>query len=166
MAFLHWRAILLEHIHLEEGSAQELMEQGFCRTLCLGQVPQGLTPHQWVRKCYQVFATQLRNRLPQLRLDDALEKYADDHEYAEFNDRQFLQSHFGSGMMGRCFFLTKYRLGMGTGAMLPKDMVVVPLGCRTPIILRKDSKGKKFRFVGDAYLDGNMNGEAIKDVEG
>ncbi|KAJ8127430.1 hypothetical protein O1611_g6208 [Lasiodiplodia mahajangana] len=139
------------------------MEEGFCRALCLGQVPLHRKPDEWVAICYRVFATQLQNRLPMLPLDDALRKYVDTRQDAGFDYREFLQHHFGSRMMGRCFFLTeRNHPGMGTGAMLPNDIIVVPLGCRTPIIIRpEDNEGKRFRFVGDAYLDGYMDGKAI-----
>ncbi|KAI1125016.1 heterokaryon incompatibility protein-domain-containing protein [Nemania abortiva] len=163
MAFLHWRAFFLDSMSLEDRTLQKSMEEEFCRTLCLGQVPLKWKPDEWVEMCYRVFATQLRNRLPRLPLDDALRKYADVPEDAKFDYREFLQYHFGSRMMGRSFFLTeRNRLGMGTGAMLPNDIIVVPLGCRTPIIIRaEDSGGRRFRFVGDAYLDGYMDGKAI-----
>ncbi|KAI1426725.1 heterokaryon incompatibility protein-domain-containing protein [Xylaria sp. FL1777] len=163
MAFLHWRAILLDYISFEDPQLQEVMEVAFCRTICLGQIPRDQEPDEWMRNTYRVFATLLRNRLPKLPLDDVLNIYADDPGNTETNRRQLLQSHFGSHMMGRCFFLTKdNRLGMGTGSMLPGDIIIVPLGCRTPIIIREeDTRRGRFRFVGDVYLDGYMGGEAI-----
>ncbi|KAI1743557.1 heterokaryon incompatibility protein-domain-containing protein [Xylaria scruposa] len=164
MAFLHWRAILLDLTSSEKRHVQEDMEEAFCRTLCLGQVLPNWKPDEWTKKCYRVFATQIRNRLPQMPIDDVLKGYINAHEDAESNYRQFLQSHFGSRMMGRCFFLTKRKsLGMGTGFMLPDDIIVVPLGCGTPIVIREEEdKPGRFRFVGDAYLDGFMEGQAIK----
>ncbi|KAJ2975522.1 hypothetical protein NUW58_g8329 [Xylaria curta] len=175
MAFLHWRAILLDAMSLEKPELREEMEEVFCRTLCLGQVPPEWGPGGWVARCYRVFATQIRNRLPRMPIDEDLSKYVDAEEDAEWNHRQFLQSHFGSRMMGRCFFLTRTNhIGMGTGLMLPDDVIIVPLGCRTPIIIRQegDKRSRRFRYVGDAYLDGYMDGKAIekwktgeKDIE-
>ncbi|KAI3327190.1 heterokaryon incompatibility protein-domain-containing protein [Xylariaceae sp. AK1471] len=183
MAFLHWRAIFLQSISLEDPDLQKDMEEAFCRTLCLGQVPKkkdkpknqtpspplnparrlAYTPREWMRICYHVFATQIRDRLPRLPLDDVLREYANVHVDIEPNPRQFLQSNFGNRMMGRTFFLTTNdRLGMGTGFMLPDDIIIVPLGCQTPIIIRKEgNKRGRYQFVGDVYLDGYMYGEAI-----
>ncbi|KAI0455653.1 heterokaryon incompatibility protein-domain-containing protein [Xylaria acuta] len=164
MAFVQWRAMLLHSMSSEKPEIQDDMEEAFCRTLCLGQVTPNWKPDEWLRRCYRVFATLIRNRLPRLEIDEVLKNYVDTHEDAESNYRQFLQSHFGSRMMGRCFFLTKTNgLGMGTGFMLPDDIIVVPLGCRTPIVIRKEGdKARRFRFVGDVYLDGYMDGQAIK----
>ncbi|KAI8633540.1 heterokaryon incompatibility protein-domain-containing protein [Xylariaceae sp. FL1651] len=187
MAFLHWRAILMESMGSEELDVQDDMEEAFCRTLCLGQIPLkkmdkanertpspsshlthhlAYTPSEWIKICYYVFATQIRKRLPRLPMDDDLRKYADMDINVEPNPRQFLQSNFGSRMMGRSFFLTQNnRLGMGTGFMLPDDIIIVPLGCRTPIVIRKEGNmDKKFRFVGDLYVDGYMHGKAMKRV--
>ncbi|KAI1351667.1 heterokaryon incompatibility protein-domain-containing protein [Xylaria sp. FL0043] len=164
MAFLHWRAILLDYTSFKDPELQKEMELAFCRTICLGQIPREKEPDEWIRKTYQVFATLLRNRLPKLPLDDVLSQYTETPENNETNHRQLLQSHFGSHMMGRCFFLTKNnRLGMGTGFMLPGDMIIVPLGCRTPIIIREEDRRRgRYRLVGDVYLDGYMDGEAVR----
>jgi hypothetical protein len=51
---------------------------------------------------------------------------------------------------------------MGSGFMSVGDLVVVPLGCRTPIIIRPDASGQGFRFVGDVYVDRYMTSLAIK----
>ncbi|KAI3343432.1 heterokaryon incompatibility protein-domain-containing protein [Ustulina deusta] len=164
MAFLHWRAILSDYMSSMDFELQKEMEEAFCRTICLGQIPLKQKPDEWMRNTYRVFATLLRNRLPKLPLDDALSKYIDDPGNTETNHRQLLQSDFGSHMMGRCFFLTEAkRLGMGTGCMLPGDIIVVPLGCRTPIIIREADKRRGiFQLVGDVYLDGYMDGKAVE----
>lgn len=149
----------------EKPEFREDMEEAFCRTLCLGQVPPNWKLNEWEEQCYTVFATQIQNRLPRMPIDEVLREYIDTHEDVKSNYRQFLQSHFGSRMMGRCFFLTKTNsVGMGTGFMLPGDIIAVPLGCRTPIVIREEGgKDRRFQFVGDAYLDGYMDGQAIKN---
>jgi hypothetical protein len=76
--------------------------------------------------------------------------------------RSLLQEHIGDKMMGRCFCLTKEgRLGMGTGFMAPEDVVVVPLGCNTPILLRSEGSKGEYRFIGDVFIDGYMRGKAV-----
>ena len=41
------------------------------------------------------------------------------------------------------------------------DVIVVPLGCRTPIILRPEGHEGEYRFVGDIYVNRYMKGRAI-----
>jgi len=53
-------------------------------------------------------------------------------------------------------------MGMGTGFMAVDDIVVVPLGCSTPIILRRGGINGEYEFVGDVYIDGYMEGEAVR----
>lgn len=98
---------------------------------------------------------------------DSFKKYIDNGKEDEFNLREFLQSNFGSRMMGRCFILTERdRIGMGSGFVLPDDIIMIPLGCRTPIIIRKEgNKHGRFRFVGDVYLDGYMDGKVMTQLE-
>lgn len=166
MAFLHWRALLLQRI-TEEVDQQQVQED-FAATLSLGQIP---TTHanqgQWLAACYSVFSNLIRQRLPSLSLDQSLAEYLDLRVDIEPNARrQFLQKYFGEMMMGRCFFITHESnyLGMGTGFMLPGDEVVVPLGCSTPILLRQEGTQGEYRYVGDAYIHGYMNGKAVDEL--
>ncbi|KAI0415158.1 heterokaryon incompatibility protein-domain-containing protein [Xylaria grammica] len=172
MAFFHWHAILIESASSASIGVHE-MEEEFCRTLCLGQIPphsedrsRVYSPSEWKRICYYVFGDQMRSRLPRIPLNEDLQKYAD-IDLGGSNPRQFLQSNFGSRMMGRCFFLTEGdRMGMGTGFMSPDDIIIIPLGCRTPILIRKEgNKEGRYRFIGDVYLDGYMYGRAMRQLD-
>ncbi|KAH8650126.1 heterokaryon incompatibility protein-domain-containing protein [Xylariales sp. PMI_506] len=165
MAFLHWRALLLDYVSSEPADYQMEIQEAFCRTLSLGQVPSEWRgrSQDWMRRCYEVFATHIRKRLPQLPLDDQLHAHLLADGAAKQDIRQFLQRNFGAHMMGRSFFISRRsRVGMGSGFMLPDDIIVVPLGCRTPIILREEGgKEGRYRYVGDVYVDGYMDGKAI-----
>ena len=170
MAFLHWRALLLGRIDSEspksEGLLQELQEV-FCRTLCLNQVPLSWSePQKWVTACFHVFASLIQDRLPRLPLDRELRSFLHTSEGIMPEERRkFLQQHFGSRMFGRCFCLTADRLiGMGSGFMAADDIIVVPLGCSTPVILRRDGQGE-YRFVGDVYIHGYMEGRAWDELK-
>ena len=63
-------------------------------------------------------------------------------------------------------------MGLGSGFLEAGDIVIVALGCYTPIILRQDvilhQDGKRnhntYRFVGDIYIDGYMYGEAVEEL--
>jgi len=64
--------------------------------------------------------------------------------------------------MGRTFCITRDGLiGMGTGFMSREDIVIVPFGCSTPIILRAEGESNEYRYVGDVYIHGCMHGEAL-----
>jgi hypothetical protein len=54
---------------------------------------------------------------------------------------------------------------MGSGFMALGDVVVVPLGCATPIILRPEGPRGEYRYVGDVYIHGYMDGKAVEQWE-
>ncbi|KAI5855073.1 heterokaryon incompatibility protein-domain-containing protein [Durotheca rogersii] len=157
MAFMHWLALLRE-------SAQHQEVNQFWETLCLGQVPRDYSPEEWSVKCEAAFASLLKERLPALSRHMDLKIPA---EYDPTDDRQFIQDHFGGNMAGRCFcLLDTGALGMGTGAMLPDDIVVVPIGCDTPVVLREHERDAgKYRFIGDVYVNEYMQGKAIDELD-
>lgn len=166
MAFLHWRAVLLDLVgeKAESSSAQKEKEDAFCRTLCLDQVPRAWNSGDgWLKATYHVFASLISERLPKLRLDRELKNYMDgDVSIASKEQRSFLHQHF-KRIMGRCFCLTKEgHMGLGTGFMTAGDIIVVPYGCSTPVILRPEGRHGEFRFVGDVYIHGFMKGEALE----
>ena len=162
MAFLHWRALLLSSNSTDTLDTPLPVQEAFCRTLCLDQVPPKWQ-RSWLQVVYHLFASLLQSRLPHLPLDRELQSYLSaDVGVNPDARRRLLQEHIGARMMGRCFCLTKEgRLGMGTGFMAPDDVVVVPLGCYTPIILRPEGSRGEYRFVGDVYIHGYMRGKVI-----
>ncbi|KAJ2896945.1 uncharacterized protein MKZ38_005089 [Zalerion maritima] len=167
MAFLHWRAMLLERHDDEDRDYDRLVKETFCRTICLDQVPEEFNDpsnSKWLTATFHVFAALIRDRLPFMPLDKELSYYADLEGIVRPEDRRaFLQLHFGGKMMGRCFCLTKSgRMGMGTGFMGSGDLIVVPLGCSTPILIRPEGGRGEYRFVGDVYLHGYMRGKAVE----
>jgi len=129
--------------------------------------------------------------LPRLELDHNFRRHQHSRMVAQSDRRSFIQKHFGDRMvslvlvipyccvafacrltranvrsqlqMGRTFCITRdgSRLGMGTGFMRRGDIVVVPFGCSTPILLRAEGQSDEFRYVGDVYIHGYMHGEAL-----
>ena len=168
MAFVHWRALLLGSHDAGDDRYSAQVQEAFCETLCLGQIPtpwKKRKPRDWLDACYLVFSSLLHERLPHLPLDKELGRYVDAKVDAikPEDRRRFLQDNFGSRWMSRCFCLTTAgRMGMGTGFMAPGDVVVVPLGCDTPIILRPEGAKGEYRFVGDVYIHGYMQGKVIE----
>lgn len=171
MAFLNWRALLLRDMDPMTGETQASLpvQEAFCETICFRQIPtkwKDRGRRAWMEACFHVFACLIQERLPCLAIDDQLAYYADvDVGLRPEANRGFLQDHFGSRMMGRCFCLTSEgRMGLGTGFMAPNDEVVVPLGCSTPVLLRPEGNRGEYRFVGDIYVDGYMHGRAVEDL--
>lgn len=71
---------------------------------------------------------------------------------------------------GRRFFETSGRLrsqeplfGLGGSNVKTGDVVCILFGCSVPVVLRKLSQGKDpdYAFIGECYLHGMMDGEAI-----
>lgn len=167
MAFLHWRACLSHFFDDATKDYLQWLKQRFCLALSLDHTLEAYdTPEAWMSLCYQVFACTIRDRIPTLQMDHELEQYARKDFQMDYNKRRlFIQEHFGSKMMGRCFCITDgRRLGMGTGFMARGDVVVVPLGCSTPVVLRPEGDG--YRFVGDVYINGYMDGKAVEECNG
>ncbi|KAI0538215.1 heterokaryon incompatibility protein-domain-containing protein [Xylaria digitata] len=162
MAFLHWHAKLFDSLTTNEGWARR--DDAFCRTLALGMTPKSQVQGTWKQICYHVFTSLIVERLPSLGLDRRLKDYTVQIEGILPEERRpILQDNCASKMEGRCFFTTETELmGMGSGFMAVGDIICVPLGCRTPIILRPDGNGE-YRLVGDTYLDGYMYGRAVEE---
>lgn len=113
-----------------------------------------------------VFAYLINERLPELVLDRELASHVNSKvDVGDHNTRrELLQRYFGSRMMGRCFCITSWGLmGLGSGFMSIDDVVVVPFGCSTPIILRPD--GDEFHYVGDVYIRRYIRGRAVEEYE-
>lgn len=165
MAFLHWRALVLGNFPNTDNERRAMAQEDFCSTLSLGyRLTKEQTSKDWMAICYHVFASLINHRLPELLLDVELTSHiTSDANVGDYQDRgKFLQKHFGSHMMGRCFCITDGDLmGLGTGFMTADDIVVVPFGCSTPIVLRPE--GDEFRFVGDVYIHGYMHGKAVEE---
>ncbi|OBS19718.1 hypothetical protein FPOA_11442 [Fusarium poae] len=163
MAFLHWKALLLAAVEGRTTFQIQLAEEAFAATICLGQITTGYDRSRWKLVSYQAIVNLFRDRLLHLPLDDVLRSHVDiPTNIPPEARRQFFQTNFGDRMMGRTFCLTQNRrLGLGSGAMLPGDIVVVPLGCSTPVLLRPEGTQGEYRYVGDIYIENYMFGKAV-----
>lgn len=162
MAFIHWRALLYSNI--EDGETPEQQEE-FCRAISFNQIPEEWEKRSWRAACYHVFASLAQERIPKLALDREFARFAERDVGIKPEDRRrFLQEHFGSRMMGRCFCVTEEgSIGMGSGFMAAGDIVVIPLGCPTPVLLRPEGPRGEYRYVGDIYIHDYMDGEAVDE---
>jgi hypothetical protein len=127
----------------------------------------------WTRVCYHVFASLIDKRLKHIPLDLELRAAKADLNLRLDDWKQILEEACHHSMQGRSFCVTTHGLmGLGSGFLEAGDIVIVALGCYTPIILRQDvilhQDGKRnhntYRFVGDIYIDGYMYGEAVEEL--
>ncbi|KAF2629659.1 hypothetical protein BU25DRAFT_456732 [Macroventuria anomochaeta] len=161
MAFLHWLALLLDHFHLEDGDSTHSLQTAFCRTICMEKLPTDSSPERWVGTCYRIFTTMIHEQLPRVAVDEGLKGYVQANVSEE--DRKFFREQVCTRMMARCLCITKQGyIGIGSGYMVAGDLVVVPLGCATPVLLRPEGRCGEYRFVGDVYVDKFMHGEVMQ----
>ena len=162
LALLQWRAYLIQ----ERGNKAEDHE-AFCRVICLDGARETTrwTDAEWKDWIYRVFATFLSQKLPSLRLDAQLEAYAKEPTLLTDSLRERTWADYiESSIAGRRFCISDDSLlCLGPGNLGPGDTICVPLGCSTPIILRK--KGAEWHYVGDIYVDGYMYGRAIEEFQ-
>jgi hypothetical protein len=157
MAFFEWRLKLIEAKGYNQAD-----HEAFCRTLSCGQLPDTWMPQDWLELTYRTFALGLLGRYPALILDSHLKSYTQNFSLSLAEQKQTLSESFVNAMTGRCFATTRSGLlCLGSGALQVEDIVCVPLGCSTPVILRK--RGDGYTFIGDIYVDGYMYGKAIDD---
>lgn len=55
-------------------------------------------------------------------------------------------------------------MGIGCRGIQKDDVVCILLGCYMPLIIRK--MADHYLLVGNAYIYGLMNGEALQDIQG
>jgi len=64
-------------------------------------------------------------------------------------------------VLGRKFFLSKSGyMGFGPRALQKGDMIYILLGCDVPLVIRR--VGKHYRLVGECFVWGLMDGEALE----
>jgi hypothetical protein len=81
-----------------------------------------------------------------------------EHARERYVNKLFIQSR------NRRFFTTTMGyMGLGVNSALPGDLVCVLFGCSTPVLLRRVQE--HYMFLGEAYLHGVMNGQAIDGLE-
>lgn len=155
MAFFEWR-----HKLVQFKGYDDVAHRAFCRTISCGQLP-GTQPS--LLSTYRTFAASLLENNPTLNLDSHLRFYVENFDVLSRGVRkEMLSQYFSASMAGRCFAITSSGLMcLGSGALQVGDIVCVPLGCSTPVILRE--RGDGYTFVGDVYVDGYMHGKAIED---
>ncbi|KAK5661868.1 hypothetical protein OQA88_9976 [Cercophora sp. LCS_1] len=160
MAFLQWRAKVIEFVMDAKPERRRRMLQDFANTISVGRLPK----EDGLAVCCHVFGQLAQQGMPCLQLDRELMGYlhADVDLTPHHTVEEFVDSYFGASMAGRAFFITERGLvGLGINTLMTKDIVVVPLGCSTPVILRPEGSLGEYRFVSEAYVESFMDGLAV-----
>ncbi|MCJ1447425.1 MAG: hypothetical protein MMC23_007936 [Stictis urceolatum] len=76
---------------------------------------------------------------------------------------QYLQAVQFISRNRRPFFTDSGQLGLGPSCVQIDDILVLVLGADMPYILREGEDGK-YRLVGECYVDGIMDGQALDDA--
>lgn len=167
MAFLHWFSLLQARAKTSTKEQFEKMEDDFCRILVLDNAhPYFPEPHMWRHATYHIFASLAADLIPEMPLHPRLVPYS--HQGAvdlvELDRNYLVQELFVPRITGRSFFITERGLmGMGSGYLATGDLVTVPYGCSTPVLLRTQGNDGQYRLVGDAYVEDFMYGRAVDE---
>ncbi|KAG4441005.1 hypothetical protein IFR05_003512 [Cadophora sp. M221] len=88
-------------------------------------------------------------------------QFPDDMETTE--ERYIHKLAVSHGPNRRLITTSKGYFGLGVNTCMPGDLVCVLYGCSTPVLLRRVED--HCTFLGEAYLHGIMNGEAIESLQ-
>jgi hypothetical protein len=97
--------------------------------------------------------------------DNGFPKFPDSFD---FSQALKTEAHFGlkfdSQTVNRCYFSTSRKfIGLGPRGAKEGDLVCVLFGSNVPFVLRKHDG--KYILIGEAYVHGYMDGEAMDEVE-
>ena len=163
MAFFQWRMKFVAQF----GYDDEIAHERFCRTLCCDRTAAKMSaPQDWMKWIYSAFGFRLADRFPTLQLDAQLVSYANSPNalWEAVHGQSTFDQYIVTSLVGRRFFITSSgELCLGSGAAKIGDIICIPLGCSTPVILRKEDS--EYFFVGDVYVDGYMYGKAIDELD-
>lgn len=142
---------VIKHIFTDENEALANMS-AFCRTICAGQISDRFHPPSLSYNSLKEATDALHKLLDMV--------YRSKHpEWAETIDVFF--GTFGHYCNGRSVFTTNNgNLGLAPAAVKTGDIVVILLGCHSPMVLRPVNTSH-YQVVGEAYCEGFMNGEGL-----
>ncbi|KAF2994607.1 hypothetical protein E8E13_002764 [Curvularia kusanoi] len=123
---------------------------------------------------FDLFGVRLKNLFPAIDerntarfFDIRLARISDDDDYSDddyrHRDFQVNIKLAAVGLQGRRMITTQTGfLGLAPDETDIGDLIVVVLGCAFPIVLRPHDSS--FKYIGECYVDGLMNGEALESV--
>ena len=137
------------------------------------QFPKAPVYDQWYEATKEALdVAVLRTQCSDLKIFDPLRKSArwDSQSFQDFHNVSrpkggllpAFTREFHRNLNGRLLAVTKkYRIGHIPTWSQPGDTVAFLLGGEVPVILRRDPDDGKYTFVGECYMHGFMDGEAL-----
>ncbi|KAK0099565.1 hypothetical protein ONS95_013539 [Cadophora gregata] len=107
------------------------------------------------RKAYTLWTKQYSGDISEIS-EEFLQKLMTD----ELVDLFYVTSSTVTAGM-KAFVTERGWIGMGPERMMPGDVVIIVAGADVPLILRVDDRETR-RLVGEAYVQGIMDGEAVE----
>ena len=154
----------------------ESIDEVFALTLTLARSPQfthGTEPYHAIdfqHYCVRLYERTLTLLKAKGRIDD-IERLRTEWEPEYKRLKRLVGTHvmsptFSLDFYRRCrgrklFSTSSGHIGIGDATLEPGDLVCVFLGGRTPFIIRPVDQ--KYKFVGECYLHGIMQGEALEE---
>ncbi|KAG9229980.1 heterokaryon incompatibility protein-domain-containing protein [Amylocarpus encephaloides] len=168
--FHAWRKILLSVKVANEETDFGFMRSLFCNTYV--KVSNKPTTQNWPHaQVLGAFGSLTQRLLPNQYIDPKLQEYI--HTFQKTRSRNAttldnsLVTSVSTMTRGRRFFITnKGEFGTAANDVEVGDLVVCFLGCAYFVVLRPviGVEGE-YTLMGDAYVDGKMNGEAMRDFD-
>ena len=128
------------------------------------------TNHTWPRRRLSQILTSVELQAPRLRTKHFSRIPHDFMPGLSFSQRRAaylrpLLTMLQLKLAGRELFITTQGyMGLCSAGVEKGDLVSVLLGCDMPILLRERDKSHYLRVIGEAYVHGIMDGEAVKGL--
>jgi hypothetical protein len=141
----------------------------FTLALSAGRIPQsvkeaGTTTEAYVNSLFGFIAAL---KLPRSTEDEKTHRYAKIAPFTKIGFGMDWFDIFAQSCCERRLFTTDSGyLGLGNHHMVAGDVTAILFGLHVPCILRPlfDKPEYGYAFIGEAYVHGAMNGEAVKDL--
>lgn len=130
MAFLQWRALLLDHFHLEACVFAHSLQRAFCRALCMEKLPVGVGPEEWTGTCYRSSSAIVLSSC-HVWLSTIGGRVCGS-ERLRNRARALPRTDLYRTMGRRLHVLQQGHVGMGSGFMAADDIVIVRSGVQRP----------------------------------
>ena len=159
--YLQWYMVFEQSVR--SGAMSDSDHEAFCRAICLDRTAKRWNAHEWARLLYGMMISQLRTRYPSLGLPESILKFQGimDPEALTDAEAEVFQEYFYPDR--RMVIMEGGIPCSASNQAIHGDIICVPLGCRTPVVVRK--RGSEYIVIGDCYVDGYMYGRAVEELE-
>lgn len=167
--FASWSGGIIKTNHLSilgwstDITASDSRVDQFWRTLVANRGPDGGPVKSWYRRaCYECL--ELHKDVPYFNINSVKDLNKTPEGMIEFIDRirQVVWER-------TCFRTTdtnggRSLVGLGPNKARENDLICILFGCSVPVVLREIRGTNEYKFIGECYVDGMMDGEAIEQM--